>query len=305
MESNERETHPSPVGPTDWRPPLRQTPVEVPPPHPPRPPAPRRSAGRWVAVPALSLAFGLGGGAIAGFYAAGAETTSASADVASVAAVDSASVAVGVVDVPSIIDAVDSSVVSISTEIQVRQGRFNATAESAGTGIVYDDAGHILTNAHVVEGATSITVTTEDGRDLEAVLIGADSAADIAVLAVEPTDDLQPAALAAAGSTGVGDPVVAIGNALALDGSLTVTQGIISALDRSIETDTGTLTHLVQTDAAISSGNSGGPLVNTDGEVVGVNTAVAASSATTTASNIGFAITIDRAVDIANGLIAG
>lgn len=302
MESNEREMHRSAVGPTDWRPPLRQTPVEAP---PPPPPAPQRSAGRWVAVPALSLALGLGGGAIAGFYAAGAETTSASTDVASVAAVDSVSVAVGVVDVPSIIDAVDSSVVSISTEIQVRQGRFNATAESAGTGIVYDDAGHILTNAHVVDGATSIRVTTEDGRELEAVLIGADAAADIAVLAVEPAADLQPAEPATAGTTAVGDPVVAIGNALALDGSLTVTQGIVSALDRSIDTDSGVLTHLVQTDAAISSGNSGGPLVNADGQVVGVNTAVAASSATTTASNIGFAITIDRAIDIANALIAG
>ena len=99
--------------------------------------------------------------------------------------------------------------------------------------------------------------------------------------------------------------MVAIGNALALDGSLTVTQGIISALDRSIDTESGALTHLVQTDAAISSGNSGGPLVNTSGQVVGVNTAVAASSATTQASNIGFAITIDRAVEIADGLVAG
>lgn len=298
-----------PAAPVDWRPPVEQVPVAASPPRPPLPPQSsgrQRPAGRWVAIPALSLALGVGGGAIAGSYAAGSGSADVvAADAATVSAVDSTSVAIGVVDVPSIIDAVDSSVVSISTEIEVRQGRFNATAVSAGTGIVYDDAGHVITNAHVVEGATSIVVTTEDGRELEAELIGADPAADIAVLAVQPIDDLQPAELADADSTSVGDPVVAIGNALALDGSLTVTQGIISALDRSIETEAGELTHLLQTDAAISSGNSGGPLVNTSGQVVGVNTAVAASSGTTTASNIGFAITVDRAVEIANGLIAG
>ena len=306
MESTERETQASFSNPTGWLPPVEGAPVHSTPPLA-TPPERRRGVGQRLAIPVLSLALGVGGGAIAGSYAAGADTGTdlAAADAATVATVDSAAVTIGVVDVPSIIDAVDSSVVSISTEIEVRQGRFNATAVGAGTGIVYDDAGHIITNAHVVEGATSIVVTTEDGRELQAELVGADSAADIAVLAVQSTDALQPADLAAADSTSVGDPVVAIGNALALDGSMTVTQGIISALDRSIETESGALTHLLQTDAAISSGNSGGPLVNTSGEVVGVNTAVAASSATTTASNIGFAITIDRAVEIANGLIAG
>jgi putative serine protease PepD len=270
---------------------------------PPQAPRPERSraVGRWLAVPALSLALGIGGGAIAGSYAAGPDAP----EVPTVAAVDSAAVAIGGIDVPSIIDAVDSSVVSITTEIEVRQGRFSGTAVGAGTGIVYDDAGHILTNAHVVEGARSIVVTTDDGRQLRAELVGANVAADIAVLVVESTSGLEPAELASDDSTSVGDPVVAIGNALALDGSLTVTQGIISALDRSIDTESGALTHLVQTDAAISSGNSGGPLVNTSGQVVGVNTAVAASSVTTQASNIGFAITIDRAVEIADGLVAG
>ncbi len=278
---------------------MEGTPVHASPPQAPRPER-SRAVGRWLAVPALSLALGIGGGAVAGSYVAGTDA----AEVPPVAVVDSAAVAIGGIDVPSIIAAVDSSVVSITTEIEVRQGRFNGTAVGAGTGIVYDDAGHILTNAHVVEGASSIVVTTDDGRQLRAELVGADAAADIAVLVVESTSGLEPAELASADSTSVGDPVVAIGNALALDGSLTVTQGIVSALDRSIDTESGALTHLVQTDAAISSGNSGGPLVNASGQIVGVNTAVAASSAMTQASNIGFAITIDRAVEIADGLVA-
>ena len=101
----------------------------------------------------------------------------------------------------------------------------------------------------------------------------------------------------------MGDVVLAIGNALALEGGMSVTQGIVSALDRTIETETGTLTGLVQTDAAISSGNSGGALVNAAGEVVGINTAVAASYGSVTASNIGFAIAIDDALTVASALI--
>src|SRR4029077_5930355 len=103
----------------------------------------------------------------------------------------------------------------------------------------------------------------------------------------------------------VGDDVVAIGNALALEGGLTVTEGIVSALDRSIETSSGPLHGLIQTDAAISSGNSGGALVNANGEVIGINTAVATSSGTVQASNIGFAIAIDKARSTATRLIAG
>jgi putative serine protease PepD len=101
----------------------------------------------------------------------------------------------------------------------------------------------------------------------------------------------------------VGDDVVAIGNALALEGGLTVTRGIVSALDRSIQRGTGTLTGLVQTDAAISSGNSGGALVNAAGQVIGINTAVAASGGSVTASNIGFAISIDHAMATVDHLL--
>lgn len=284
--------------------PLRTEPVLMPPTpgtevrHTPAPPRSlnERPQRRRLVLPALTIALAIGGGAVAGNAVAGARSSDAATAV-------TPAISTGLVDVPSIIAAVDSSVVSISTEIDVRQGRFNTTAVGAGTGVVYDDSGHILTNAHVVEGASSITVTTGDGRQLEAQLVGADSAADIAILSVVQSAGMQPADIATPGSTDVGDSVIAIGNALALDGSMTVTQGIVSALDRSIDTESGELAHLLQTDAAISSGNSGGPLVNTSGQVVGINTAVASSGGTVQASNIGFAITIDRAITIADALI--
>ena len=124
-------------------------------------------------------------------------------------------------------------------------------------------------------------------------MIASDTSRDLALLRVDDTDGLVAAPLGTSSDLAVGDEVVAIGNALALEGGPTVTQGIVSALGRSIETENGTLQGLIQTDAAISSGNSGGPLVNSRGEVIGMNTAVAASSGTVNASNIGFAISID------------
>jgi putative serine protease PepD len=118
------------------------------------------------------------------------------------------------------------------------------------------------------------------------------------VLQLDDPTGVVPAEMAT-GQAAVGDPVVAIGNALALEGGPTVTQGIVSALDRSIDTAQGHLDGLLQTDAAISSGNSGGPLANAAGEVVGVNTAVAASNGGQQASNIGFVIPIEHALAIA------
>jgi putative serine protease PepD len=205
-------------------------------------------------------------------------------------------------DVAGVLAAVEPAVVSIETSVRVRQGPFVQEGEGAGTGVVIDGSGLVLTNAHVVEDATSITVTV-GGEEHEATLVGSDASADIAVLQVEGVSDLAVAELADDGTTAVGDQVVAIGNALALEGGLTVTQGIVSALDRSIETSSGTLDGLIQTDAAISSGNSGGPLVNAAGQVVGINTAVASSSSGVEASNIGFAISIDDAIAVADIII--
>lgn len=156
------------------------------------------------------------------------------------------------------------------------------------------DGGRSATSIAVVLPGSSIKHTTD--------VIGSDTAADIAVLKIRDTSGRTPAPLGRSGALRVGDEVVAIGNALALEGGPTVTNGVVSALGRSIDTDTGTLNGLIQTDAAISSGNSGGPLVNTSGQVVGINVAAAASSSTVEAENIGFAIPIDPALGIVQRL---
>jgi S1-C subfamily serine protease len=137
-----------------------------------------------------------------------------------------------------------------------------------------------------------------NGEDRSAEVLGGSLADDIAVLQLDDATGVVPA-MTATGEAAVGDPVVAIGNALALEGGPTVTQGIVSALDRSIDTEQGHLDGLLQTDAAISSGNSGGPLANAAGQVVGINTAVASSGQGMQASNIGFVIPIDQALAIA------
>jgi len=166
-----------------------------------------------------------------------------------------------------------------------------------GTGIVVDAAkGLILTNAHVVEGGTQITVTAAtDKQARSATVVGADTYHDVAVIKVDPTG-LIAAELGNSSDAQVGDDVVAIGNALALRGDPSVTRGIISGLGRSV----GQLTGMIQTDAAINPGNSGGPLVNAQGQVVGINTAIAGQ-----AQNIGFAIPIDTARSIMAQLDAG
>ncbi|MGE3621751.1 MAG: S1C family serine protease [Acidimicrobiia bacterium] len=245
----------------------------------------------------------LAAGAVGGRLAAGGPGDDAGT-VATATPVSSTSLG-DTMDIAAVLDALEGSVVSIQTTVQARRGPYVTEGESAGTGIVIDD-GLVLTNAHVVAGATSITVTL-DGQDAPrtATVVGADTARDIAVLRVADAEGLVPVAIADSGTTAVGDPVIAVGNALALEGSLTVTQGIVSALDRSIQTEDGVLDGLVQTDAAISSGNSGGPLVNAKGEVVGINTAVAASSGGVQASNVGFAISIDQALDVAARLAGG
>jgi putative serine protease PepD len=194
-------------------------------------------------------------------------------------------------------------VVSVETTLVTGQGPFAREGSGAGTGVVVGD-GIVLTNAHVVANARAVTVALADDDDPRpAEVVGSDPESDIAVLRVEDNDGLVAAPLATSSQAAVGDDVVAIGNALALEGGMTVTEGIVSALDRHIDTDNGTLSGLIQTDAAISSGNSGGPLVDATGQVVGINTAVAASSGGVEASNIGFVIPIDTAMATVDDLL--
>ena len=272
---------------------------------PPPPPAAKwhRRIGRGAAV--VTVVVSLGAGTLGGWYAGrdgstpaatATESSSSTAQAASAGSTD------GEMDVSAVVEALEGSVVSIETEVTVRQGPAVANGEGAGTGIVLDD-GLILTNAHVVADASSIAVTaSDDDSPRTATLVASDESADIAVLQIEDTSGLVPATLGDSDAVAVGDDVVAIGNALALEGGMTVTSGIVSATDREVETDTGTMTGLIQTDAAISSGNSGGPLVNAAGQVIGVNSAVAASSGSVSASNIGFAIAIDTARSVVDQL---
>ena len=252
---------------------------------------------------ALSLVGGLAGGAVIEHTTAGTGTTSAAATSIQRASLDFSS---KTLDVAAALDQVRASVVSIETTISVRQGRFVQQGSGAGTGVVLDDKGNILTNAHVVADATSVQVTVQgETTPRSATVVASDTSADIAVVHVNDATGLTPATFGDSDAVQVGDQVIAVGNALALEGGLTVTEGIVSALDRSIQTDSSsTLSHLIQTDAAISSGNSGGALVDATGHVIGINTAVASSSGSVQASNIGFAIAINTAKAEAEQLLA-
>jgi len=197
------------------------------------------------------------------------------------------------------IEAVRPAVVAVFTQ-SVSSDFFLQTVPSqgAGTGIVIDSEGHILTNAHVVDGAQKIEVVLSDGRKFTGKVVGADSTTDLAVLKIDATG-LKPAPIGDSNQLHVGDTVVAVGQALALPGGPTVTEGIVSALNRSIREPNGALLqNLIQTDAAINPGNSGGALLDSSGSVVGVNTAVAGE-----AQNIGFAIAISPARSTVDKLI--
>lgn len=292
---------------TVWRVPAGPPLIEPGPVAPPAAPGGRPRAA-WpgrAAWTAATVALALVAGAVGGRLSAGDGGAVTTTTAASSAATTGVSYTAGGLDVGAVLAQVQDSVVSIDTTVRTRQGPFVSEGQGAGSGIILDDQGHVLTNAHVVDGATSITVTLNGETEARtATLVAADTAADVAVLLVDDPTGLVPARLATATPT-VGEPVLAIGNALALEGSLTVTEGIVSAVDRSISAGTDeSLTDLIQTDAAISSGNSGGPLVNSAGEVIGMNTAVASSSSSVQASNIGFAISIDHARSVAAELLA-
>jgi len=166
--------------------------------------------------------------------------------------------------------------------------------KATGSGFVIDTEGHLLTNNHVVEGADQIQVKLgSSDTTYEARVVGTDPATDLALLDVQaPADQLHPLTLGRSGQMEVGDPVVAIGNPFGLD--RTVTSGIVSALQRQIEAPDGfSITNVIQTDAAINPGNSGGPLINADGEVIGINSQIATGGGGGGNVGIGFAIPID------------
>ncbi len=181
-----------------------------------------------------------------------------------------------------------------------------------GSGVIYDSQGHILTNDHVVAGATSLSVSLPDGRSFDAKIVGEDPQTDLAVVQIQGTN-LPVAQLGDSSQLQVGEWVVAIGNALALPGGPTVTQGVVSALNRTVQEPPNQTTgqagpflyDVIQTDASINPGNSGGALVNLQGQVVGINTLIAgAAEPGVQAQGIGFAIAINTAKPIADQLVA-
>ncbi len=204
------------------------------------------------------------------------------------------------------------------TNNQKATGRLGASGPEVpagvGTGFIYDKRGYIMTNNHVIDGASSLTVATTDNKTYDAKLIGAYPDNDLAVIQINGNGDLPTVPLGDSSKLQVGDPVVAIGNALALEGGPTVTTGVASALGRTVQ-EPGDSTNpnapggaflidTIQTDAAINPGNSGGPLLNSAGEVIGINTLVAGQAEPgVTAQGIGFAISINSAKPVADALV--
>ena len=171
-----------------------------------------------------------------------------------------------------------------------------------GSGFLISDSGEILTNAHVVDGASEITVNLGGGKQREAVLRGSDPATDLALLQVEDLGNVEPLPLGNADQLVVGDQVVAIGNPFGLDRTLTT--GVVSALRRQIVSPDGTAQGgVIQTDASINPGNSGGPLIDASGRVIGINSQIA--SATNSSAGIGFAIPINTAAGMLEELREG
>lgn len=202
-------------------------------------------------------------------------------------------------DVLEIVEQATRSVVNINT-VRVFQDVYYRVVpvKGMGSGFIYNSDGHILTNAHVVDGTERIGAVMGDGRVLEGRLVGACQSHDVAVVRVEG-DGLAVAQIGDSDSLKMGQRVYAIGNPFGLEGGPTVTAGVISALDRSIHSTNGTFEKLVQTDAAINPGNSGGPLVDLQGRVIAVNTAIIPY-----AQGIGFAVPINVAKKCAEELIA-
>ena len=199
--------------------------------------------------------------------------------------------------ISSLVHDIEPSVASISVESVSRGMFFDFMDEGAGTGVVVRPDGYIVTNFHVIQGANDIQVTLSNGNTYDADVIGYDIITDLAVLKIAE-DDLPIIRMGDSDAIHVGDWVIALGNALALKGGPTVTLGIVSARGRTLSTERGDLYDLIQTDAAINDGNSGGPLINLNGEVVGINTAIIRR-----AQGIGFAISSTAAKPIIHSLI--
>jgi len=206
-------------------------------------------------------------------------------------------------DVPTIVQRSVAATVSVITR-QIEHDQFNQPVRTRGlgSGFVVDPRGFILTNWHVVDGAEQIKVTFADERAFTARLVGADPFTDLAVLKVEGGGKLPALRLGSSARLRVGEPLVAIGSPLWIEGGPTVTTGVVSALGRSMEEPGLPMLHnLIQTDAAINPGNSGGPLLNRAGDVIGINTAIISPGGGNV--GIGFAVPINMAKEVMQQIV--
>jgi putative serine protease PepD len=272
--------------------------TQLPPQFPPEPvPRKGRRIGLTIgaAVAALAIA---GGSAVAGGFVALDLQPAAAQTIATATSTGSSSATAETTSLASVAAAVLPSVVSIQTESAV------------GSGVIITSDGSILTNNHVVATAqgNTVQVTFNSGKTATATIVGTDPTHDLAVIKVSGVAGLTPITFADSSTVKVGDTVLAVGSPLGLDGS--VTSGIVSALNRTIDvgenaSSTTSLTGAIQTDAAINPGNSGGALVNSAGQLIGINTAIASASSNGESGSIGvgFAISSNTAKQVAQQLL--
>jgi putative serine protease PepD len=272
-----------------------------------RPPG-RRSLAVLLCVAAL-----LGGGAsagilaLAGAFGRGGSPTTTVVESASTGASDGSSTGL---DARAVYSATSSGVVQITaTGTGSSQpnpfGQGSSQSEATGSGFVVDGNGDIVTAAHVVDGASSVKVTFSDGTTRGATVSGEDNATDVAVLKVDPSGlTLHPLKLGSSASIGVGDEVAAIGSPFGYSES--VSTGIVSGVDRTIQAPNGyTVAHAIQTDAALNPGNSGGPILDSSGHVVGIADQIATNGSADQSSGVGFAVPVDLVTRELGALEAG
>src|SRR4249919_2591827 len=286
-------------------------PERTPPSTPPADKPPRtKSASRPFVLLAAAAVLGggvaLGGAAAVGALDTGSSTTvveqTSSAAPATVPAASGPGLTVN-----EIYKRMGPGVVQITTTIGAStssDGQFQQSSQALGSGFVLDKEGHIVTNYHVIDGATSIEVRFSNDDTLKATLVGSDPSTDVALLKVDANADaLTPLALADSTQVEVGDPVVAIGNPFGLE--RTVTTGIVSALQRAVKAPNGySIDHVIQTDAAINHGNSGGPLLNQLGAVIGINSQIETGGSGDGNVGIGFAVPSNTVKSVIDQLLA-
>jgi putative serine protease PepD len=259
----------------------------------------------------IGAALALGAGAGAGVYAGvsgGSSGARTSTVVASVPAQSTAKTTASPISLTQLYKDASPGVVDITvTSTQTNDGGFfgpqQQQSQAEGSGFVYDTKGDIITNAHVVDGASSIKVQFKDGTIAKATLVGKDESTDIAVIKVDvASSELHPLSLGTSSDVQPGQEVAAIGSPFGL--AETMTAGIVSAVNRTITAPNNySISGAIQTDAAINHGNSGGPLLNNDGEVIGVNAQIESNSNDN--AGVGFAIPIDAVKSVADDVIAG